>query len=335
MNLLKNLKKYLLTVGLCILIFELIFQIFFFFELKFITKADLYYNGYCDQKYWNLNTNKVRFKNDIINHSKLSFIKKGVKIPNNIGKNIKINKKDIVKNELSFYGSSYVNHIKFKKIINSYDNIKSKNYALESYGLDQIYLSYKLTAHQNQNKTIVLGFLLEDLDRSVFYKREYQKAIYKKQGSSFKIQNIPIIQTKKDLYNFDFYLYRFINNFYNLYKNNFDPRLSECKIKLKKDLFYFFINDIKKTANVYNQKIIIITFNLNEDFIKEPSWRYNYIKKYLEDNNIMHIDAYKILKEKSKNKIKKINNFFGPDNHNNEESFKYIVEDLIYNYKAM
>ena len=93
MNLLKNLKKYLLTVGLCIVIFELIFQIFFFFELKFITKADLYYNGYCDQKYWDLSTNRVKFKNDTIVHPKLSFVKEGIKIPKEIPKNIKIEKK--------------------------------------------------------------------------------------------------------------------------------------------------------------------------------------------------------------------------------------------------
>jgi len=90
-----------------------------------------------------------------------------------------------------------------------------------------------------------------------------------------------------------------------------------------------------KTANAYNQKLIIITFNLKEDLINKPSWRYNYIKNYLLDNNVSHIDSYKILKEKSKNDVKEINSYFGVDKHNNKKSFKYIVNELVKNYKAM
>jgi len=335
MNLTKNLKKYLLLVTIYILVFEFIFQIFFFFDFKFITKADLYYNGYCDQRYWNLNTKKINFKTNTKNHEKLSFIKKGIEIPSEIKTNAIINKRKYLKDELTFYGSSYINHDEFKKIIKNYDSIKSKNYALESYGLDQIYLSYKLTAHLNQNKAIIIGFLLEDLDRSIFYKREYQKVVFARKDNNFIMQNIPIIQKRSNLINFDFYLYRFITNFYNLYKNNFDPRLSMCKSVIKKDLFSFFIDDIKKTTEIYNQKLIIITFNLNEDFIKKPSWRYNFIKDYLKEKNIMHIDTYKILKDKSNNDIKKINKFFGTDGHNNNKSFKFIIEKLINDYKAM
>jgi len=335
MNLLKNLKKYFLIIGIYILIFEFIFQIFFLFNVKFITKADLYYNGYCDQKYWDLSTNRVKFKNDTIVHPKLSFVKKGIKIPKEIPKDIKIEKKFLIKNELSFYGSSYINHDNFKEIIKNHNKIKSQNYALESYGLDQIYLSYKLTAHLNQNRNIVIGFLLEDLDRSIFAKREYQKLIYTKKDNFFEIKNIPIKQTKNNSFNLDFYLYRFIDNFYKLYKNNFDPRLSECKSEIKKDLFSFFIDDMMKTANAYNQKLIIITFNLKEDLINKPSWRYNYIKNYLLDNNVSHIDSYRILKEKSKNDVKEINSYFGVDKHNNKKSFKYIVNELVKNYKAM
>ena len=335
MNLINSLKKYLFLIVAYIFIFELIFQIFFFFNLKFLTKADLYYNGYCDQRYWNLSPNIIDFKNNTLNHSKLSFIKEGIIIPKEIIDKPKLKKSEFIKDELSLYGSSYMNHNEFKKIINEHNNINTQNYALESYGLDQIYLSYKLTAHLNQNRTIVLGFLLEDLDRSLFYKREYQKAKYNKINNSFIIGNIPVVQKKTNLRKYDLYLYRFIQNFYNLNKNNFDPRMDQCKAKEKKDLFSFFIDDIKKTANIYNQKVIIITFNLSEDFIKEPSWRYNFIKNYIHKSNISHVDSYKILKEKAKNDISKINSFFGTDKHNNKESFEYIVEELFKNYKAM
>ena len=54
-----------------------------------------------------------------------------------------------------------------------------------TYGLDQIYLSYKLTSHQNVNKTIIIGFLLEDLDRSLFSKRDYSKVKYAKKSKIY------------------------------------------------------------------------------------------------------------------------------------------------------
>ena len=40
---------------------------------------------------------------------------------------------------ISFYGSSYINHEDFKSLISQNDNFNFKNYALNSYGLDQIF----------------------------------------------------------------------------------------------------------------------------------------------------------------------------------------------------
>ena len=129
----------------------------------------------------------------------------------------------------------------------------------------------------------------------------------------------------------DFYLYKFLKNFYYLAINNFDPRADECHMDLKKDLFSFYVSNILNIASKYNQKIIFITFNLKEDLLKEPTWRYSAIKDYISNNNIIHIDSYKLLKNKSSNNEDKINSYFGADRHNNKESFGYIVEELFKN----
>ena len=128
-----------------------------------------------------------------------------------------------------------------KDILNSKNNFEFTNYGLDSYGLDQIYLSYKLTAHLNQNRTIVFGFLLEDLDRSIFHFRDYPKAKFVLKNDKFHLENIPVnlnIEMKKQ---YDFYLYRFLKNFYNLLINDFDPRYSKCLISEKKALFEHFL----------------------------------------------------------------------------------------------
>ena len=324
-------KSFLKRSLIYIFVFELIFQLLIFFDFKFIKIPDLFYNGYCDQKYWNYNNKKTIFKTETKYHPILSFVKTDVEIPEEIQDDVIINDNGIINNTVSLYGSSYINHDEFKTHLLKKENINFNNYALNSYGLDQIYLSYKLTAHLNQNSTVIIGFLLEDLDRSIFYKREYQKVLFVKKNNSFELKNIPVKPNMTDTKTIDFYLYKFIKNFYSLIMNNFDPRADECHMDLKKDLFSFYVSNILNIASKYNQKIIFITFNLKEDLIKEPTWRYSVIKDHISNNNIIHIDSYKLLKNKSSNNEDKINSYFGTDRHNNKESFGYIVEELFKN----
>ena len=320
-------KSFLKINLIFIFIFELIFQLLIFFNFKFIKIPDLFYNGYCDQRYWNFNNKKTIFKTATNYHPILSFVKKNITIPKKIpNKDIK-NKNDIKSNTISLYGSSYINHDQFKNILSKKD-VSFNNYALDSYGLDQIYLSYKLTAHLNQNSTAIIGFLLEDLDRSIFYKREYQKAQFKKINNSFELKNVPVDLNKVEPQTIDFYLFKFLKNFFTLAINNFDPRSNECHLNLKKELFSFYVDDILKIAERNNQKIIFITFNLKEDLLNKPTWRYLAIKEYISVANITHVDSYELLKNKSLNKKDIINNFFGNDKHNNRKSFSYIVEEL-------
>ena len=324
----KLLKKDLFTVLIYIFLFEVMFQIFFILNLKFIKQPILFYNGYCDQKYWNMIDMQMKFNEDFLPHPILSYQKEGIFIPNNFIGDNSIEKSIFSNKEISFYGDSYMNHPEVKKIISNFKGINFTNYAFESYGLDQIYLNYKLTGHLNQNRTIVFGFLLEDLDRSIFKFREYHKAIFVQKDGEFVLSNSPVKQNVDVKRNNDFYLFKFLHNFYKLIKNDFDPRLSKCKIDYKKNLFNYFFNDIQSDAKKFNQKIIVITFNLKEDLRKKPSWRYEFIKDYLSENNIVHIDSLQIMQRKSDIYSESFENYFGTDDHNNKKSFEYIFAEF-------
>ena len=178
-----------------------------------------------------------------------------------------------------------------------------------------------LTSHLNQNRVVVIGFLLEDLDRSIFYKREYQKSFFFHDDGKIRLKNVPIDHDKTLKKVKDFYLFRFINNFYNLIKYKFDPRLDKCLINEKKKLFAYYFKKIKKEAEKFNQKIIVITFNLEEDINKKTSWRYNYVKNYFMENNIKHVDSLDIMNKKAIQNNENINEYFGIDRHNNKKSF--------------
>ena len=324
-------KSFLKLSLIYLFIFELIFQFLIFFNFKYVKIPDLFYNGYCSQKYWNFNDKKIKFDNETEYHPILSYVKKGLEIPNSLEDQATFENSYFDENQISFYGSSYINHKEFKSLISNNSNFEFKNYALNSYGLDQIYLSYKLTAHMNQNRTIVIGFLLEDLDRSIFDKRDYEKLIFKKKNGDFIMNNTPVEIDKPNNFSYDLYLFRFLSNFYSLFINDFDPRLDDCKKNHKTDLFNFYLKEMIKISDKFNQKLVFITFNLEEDLIKKPTWRYNEIKNALEENNIIHIDSLTLLKNKSKSNLEEINTYFGPDKHNNKKSFAFIAENLFTN----
>jgi len=318
-----KIKKTFFTLLIFVFSVELIIQISLLINLNWFKTPILFYNPYCHQKYWDLSENKPISGSNIVKHSILSFKKKNLDIPEKIkNENIQINEGY----DLAFYGSSYINHKLFNKILNE-NNLSFKNYALDSYGLDQIYLSYKLTSYQNKNKTVILGFLLEDLDRSLFNKRDYKKVKFQKKNGKFKIETLPE-DSIKDSYMYDFYLFRFIKNFINLSKYNFDPRHNLCEIKFKKEIFEFFINDIMKDAKKLNQKIIIVTFNLKEDFTRETSWRYSFISKNLKEKNIFHVDSIIVLNEELNSNLIQIDDLSGDDLHNSKMGFELIFNEI-------
>jgi len=332
--LVKILKKIWSNFIIYILTFEILFQLLFFLNFDFIKQPILFYNGYCDQKYWDLYNKKTNIDEDISYHPILTYKKSQLIIPEKFINN-KIKKEKFKKSKISLYGSSYINHKNFKKILNKSTNLKFTNYALDSYGLDQIYLSYKLTAHLNQNRTIIFGFLLEDLDRSMFHFRDYQKAKFVLKNNKFYLDNVPVnLNLKPNKVN-DFYLYRFLKNFYNLLTNDFDPRSSKCLLADKKRLFEYFLKNIKKDSEKFNQKIIFITFNSKKDLIKNSNWRHQYMKNYFKKNNITHIDSLKIMKKKLSKENEDLEEYFGSDNHNSEKSFDYIYSEFVKAYKAM
>ena len=137
--------------------------------------------------------------------------------------------------------------------------------------------------------------LLEDLDRSLFHFRDYQKAKFVLRDKKFYLDNIPVNLNLKANKVYDFYLYRFLKNFYNLLINDFDPRNSKCLISYKKDLFEYFLTNISKEAkNLIKNYLCYIQFQ--EDLRKDTNWRYEYIANYFIKNNIKHIDSLKVMK---------------------------------------
>ena len=81
--------------------------------------------------------------------------------------------------------------------------------------------------------------LLEDLDRSLFSKRDYSKVKYAKKNQKFIISELPKKNYEVKREN-DIYLYRFIRNFTILLQNEFDQDIVSVKLNSKKIFLVFY-----------------------------------------------------------------------------------------------
>ena len=295
---------------------EIVFQFLFFINSKVFSRPILFYNPYCHQEYWD--GNKSSYNMDIYTyHPSLSIVKKNQFFQS---KESKI-KKD---NNLIFYGSSFIDHEIF---INLFP--EEKNYAVKSYGLDQIYLSYLLTKDEFIGSTLIFGFLPEDLDRIIFHKRNYNKVKYTKEKDQFIASNLPINLSKDSKMKSDFFTYRFLVSISYLFMNNFDYKKSECKSELKKNFFIFIMKNIIDHAKKNNQNLIFVTFNFQEDINNETSWRYKFIRDFLKKNDILHIDTKKIIESDIEQNQSQVNDYFSDiDLHYNEKANIIIAREI-------
>ena len=301
-------------------ILELFLQIIFLADVKSFKKPILFFNPYCDQSYWN-HVEKSSFNKKIFEyHPILTFIKKNNASAFNLENENLISPN---KNDLIFYGSSFIDHKYFKPYYKD-----MTNYAVKSYGLDQIFTSYELTKNHHYDDIIIFGFLLEDLDRALFNKRNFQKMKFLKTNGTYQMNYTPIDLNNQEKNEITFYLYRFIKNIVFLSLNNFDYKKSICKIDKKKELFIFFISNIIENSKILNQKLIFITFNFQED-IDNNNWRYSFIKDYLKLNNVKLLDVKEIIKkDMNQKKLKSKDYFSKEDLHLNKLGFEVVVNKL-------
>ncbi len=312
----KNLKIFLYPIIIFLILIEIIFQIIFFFDIKPFKKTILYFNPYCDQAYWNFEGNSSYDETEYSYHPILTLVKKNNEIF--FKKNKKKLKKDII-----FYGSSFIDHKYFVT------NFKDKtNFAIKSYGIDQIYKSYILTKENFPGDTIVFGFLLEDLDRALFHQRNFPKLKYVKIKDNYELSNTPIQFEKNLKKEIHFFTYNFFKNVSFLVYNEFNYKKSKCNINKKKDIFKFFITEIISHSNQLNQNVIFITFNFQDDLSK-PSWRYNFIKNYFSSKRINHIDLFEIINlDMKNNNLSKKEYYNTEDFHLSEYGFELAASQL-------
>ena len=119
-----------------------------------------------------------------------------------------------------------------------------------------------------------------------------------------------------------------IKNLFYLNLNNYDHKQSKCHIEFKQNLFKFFIDEIIKSTEKLNQKVIFITYNFH-DSILNNNWRYPFVKNYFSTKKVIHLDTKEVLsKYVSQNNLEPIDLYSLDDFHLNELGNKIILTEL-------
>ena len=309
-------KKYFIyPLIFLVILLEFFLQIIFYFDIKNLKKTILFFNPYCDQQYWNIQGNSSYDKEIYSYHPILTIIKK---------KNEKLYEQNIASNKkIVFYGSSFIDH---KYFLPYYNDVA--NFSVKSYGLDQIYKSYMLTKDRFKNSDVIIGFLLEDIDRAIFDQRNFPKLKYLKQNSTYKLSNVPVELVDNFKTSKIFFTYNLIKNLNYLFLNEFNYKNSECFIDDKKDVFQFFIDNIISNSKNLNQNLIFITFNFKND-VTNPNWRYFFVKDHFNSKNVNYIDMTEVIKDDQKRNNFDISSYYNnQDFHLSEYGFNLVRKEI-------
>jgi hypothetical protein len=335
----------LFTAGtLAALVVEAVLQIMFLYNFGLAANPILFFNPYCDQEFWERNIRSSKFNDEgLLPHPILSF----QRADNVAGKNRfpQLSKQNVdpslPNGDVIVYGSSFTGHPLFRVLLNK--KIPNTNLSVPSYGLDQIYASYELSKHSYKGKTIVIGFLLEDLDRSIFSFREYPKLKYhetknsSKKGEVYRLE-LPSEASKNNNSSFQVYSVRLLSNLFSMGRQRMVPKNNQCKLEEKKRLFDYFMKNIVVYSRDLGQKLVFITFNFKEDSDKQlHNWREEFVNDYFTSlvkndptGRIEYINTKKLLNEEAEKKKYSIDQLYNPaDRHYSKLAFSIVVEELI------
>ena len=113
----KYFKQFFLVLLFFVFLVEILLQISFHSNINFVKQPALFYNGFCDQKYWNMLNRNIKYDNEISYHPILSIKKKNVSIPSTFSNNKTINISSYNKKNIALYGSSFMDHKEFQSIL--------------------------------------------------------------------------------------------------------------------------------------------------------------------------------------------------------------------------
>lgn len=217
------------------------------------------------------------------------------------------------------YGDSYAQCVQgvtcFQDILNNDSSFSREhyllNYGVGGYGVDQIALLYKKTAHRFEKPFVIFSLMVSDLDRTPLSVRTGQKPLFAIQGDSVILKNVPLEGNpdeyfKKNPPEIKSYLWRrFLNSDMNFLPKTVTAKLkrerkyTDEKIRLNEKVLDAVLKDLRD----HGVNFMFIVFHYiepgNQQFSVEDenNWRDNFLREYMEKNKIPYVWTKELIRK--------------------------------------
>lgn len=202
------------------------------------------------------------------------------------------------------YGDSFAEcstDICFEDILNS-DSALSQNYfflnyGVSGYGTDQIKILYDNSIGHYDQSIVIFSFLTNDLDRSILSYRIGQKPFFEPVKGKLELKGFPIRKTSDEflrenpisirsyLWNFIIYSSLFPEPFGSWLRG--DQKKIDRKIEVNELILRSVIDNLEERGIPYF--FIVFHANWPDKILGSDSWRDNFVRDFLEENNIPYI----------------------------------------------
>ena len=208
------------------------------------------------------------------------------------------------KKKILFYGDSFVRGIGAleyeipRYMTDHFKDVAVIDLSCGGYGLDQMFLMFKLTHKKVIKPYIVFGILVEDdLDRSILSVRTGQKPYFIANNEKLILKNVPINSDHQHY--FDTHPVRIKSYLFRLILRGFSKNIPLLKRHLEKvdektKINTKIIDEIYAICKQENYPLLFVLFHTN---LQSVSWQEKFLKDKFQQLQIPYIDTVDFLKE--------------------------------------
>ncbi len=223
------------------------------------------------------------------------------------------------KRPVLLYGDSYAQCVTgvecFQDILNRdtafVKNHFLLNYGVGGYGVDQIQLLFKNTAHHYKNPFVIFSVMVSDLDRTIMPFRTGQKPYYKIENDSLILQGVPIDSNPANYIqnnppNIKSYLWRkFLYSDVNFLPSGLDSSLKHIERTKAEKLWVngVILKSVIDELRNNNIDFMFVVFHYiepgNNEFSvdNDEDWRDKFLKDFLESNKVQYVWSKELIRK--------------------------------------
>ena len=198
------------------------------------------------------------------------------------------------------------------------------------YGTDQIYLLFERTYRLAGAKPdIVMGTLIEDMDRAVLTLRTSQKPYFRlSNDGSLELEGLPIARDQEAYYDerpprpFS-YLIRYFSLNWNPWTS-----VTPANYGLIRDINGRIIDQVDMACRASGLKLLYVIFYGQRELI-DTTWRETLLKQELEARDIPYLDTKPVLLAYAREKGLPLSALYVPDGHHNNLGNQVIAEAIL------